>query len=125
MDMRTARVVTIPDGMSEEVAKCMEAGETVVFKVPGGQRIPLKMTADLQVLKLEPGENHILFQQDVYLWVHGSGMRISPDGQLWADLHDMKQIKKVFGLRKGSVSAGFYITREEGPFIVLEVREER
>ena len=64
------------------------------------------------------------FQRDVYLYYGKHGMKVSPDGQKWAPIHDLRTIKKLFGhTRKGSLSVGFGVTRQDGMVVSVGVRQ--
>jgi hypothetical protein len=49
-------------------------------------------------------------------------LEVSPDGQRWASLGDLRALKKLFGFRNGQLSVGFQATKAEGTHISLELK---
>ncbi|WP_255991913.1 hypothetical protein [Chitinolyticbacter albus] len=125
MDGTQMKIVTLPDGMSEEIANDMRAGEKVIFKIPKGQSVPVKVSIDLPTLKLENGTNNAVFAQDVFMIVSPTGLRISPDAQRWAAIEDFEAIKTLFELPPGRVAFGFHANKEEGTFFALQIESKR
>ncbi len=82
------------------------------------------MTMFLPVAKLETADHRLMFTQDTFLLVSSSKMRVSPDGQRWANIYDVDSQKKLFGLDKGSVSVGFQVAKEAGPVFTLDITTE-
>lgn len=108
-------------GKWEELERQVSAGQAVVVRIEAGQEIPLKLTMTSPVADLAPGENRLLFTRDAYLYISPDVFRVSPDGQRWADIHDLTAQKKLFGLKKGTLSVGFGAATKEGPYISLDV----
>jgi hypothetical protein len=107
-------------GKWEEFGKQISTGKAVVVRLEAGQKIPLKLTMALPMANLVPGENQLLFTRDAYLYISPTKFRISPDGQRWADIQDIKAQRKLFGFKKGDLSIGFRVTREDGPQIPVD-----
>ena len=60
--------------------------------------------------------------QDTYLLISKSRFMVSPDGERWAQLHDLKTIKELYGFNsKGHLMVGFGITKEDGAQVTLDV----
>jgi hypothetical protein len=107
-------------GKWEEFGKQISAGKAAIVRIEAGQKIPLKMTMALPVAGLVSGENQLVFTHDAYLYISSVKLRISPDGQRWADIQDLRAQKKLFGFKKGDFSIGFRVTKEDGPQIPVD-----
>jgi len=107
----------------EDLSKGIQAGKDYVFFIGKGQSIPLKASLNLPMAKIAPVKNSIIFTQDTYLMISKSGLMISPDGERWALIQDLKTQKELFGAgkSKGYLSIGFGITKEDGAAITLDV----
>ena len=130
MDSAKLNVIPVSEIVADpakmlDYAKIIQEGKDIVFKIPKGQAIPLKLSLDLPVAKLEPGKNQVVFTRDVYLWISKSQARVSPDGQRWADIGNLKSIGKVFGFGKGQVSLGFFATKEEGAAVNVDLKTNK
>ncbi len=87
----------------------------VVIKIPKGDKIPLQLAMDVTIATLEPGKNWLRFDRDVLLYIAHGEFKISPDGRRWAAIHDVKAIKKLFGMKgRGHFGFGFGISKEKG-----------
>ncbi|MDD5224391.1 MAG: hypothetical protein PHE84_10395 [bacterium] len=129
MDIAKLNVISVSEIVADpakmlDYAKIIQEGKDIVFKIPEGQAIPLKLNLDLPVAKLEPGKNQVVFSRDVYLWISKSRARVSPDGQRWADIGNLKSIGKLFGFGKGQVSLGFFATKEEGAAVSVDIKTD-
>jgi hypothetical protein len=130
MDIAKLNVISVPEIVADpakmlDYAKIIQEGKDIVFKIPEGQAIPLKLNLDSPVAKLDPGKNQVVFTRDVYLWISKSQARVSPDGQRWADIGNLKSIGKVFGFGKGQFSLGFYATKEEGAAVSVDLKTNK
>jgi hypothetical protein len=126
MDSTQLKVIPVSEAISEpakwaDVGKELQEGKDVVFHIREGQTIPLRVNMALPMATLQPGKNSLLFTRDTYLLISRSAMRISPDGQRWADISDFKSQKALFGFSKGGVSVGFHATKEEGTEISVDI----
>jgi hypothetical protein len=127
MDSTKREVLAVPDGLNEpatweKVGKEVQAGRDVVLKIRKGQSIPLVLTLVFPGVQLKTGENSLLFTRDVYLLISSSMMRISPDGQRWADIGDMASHRELFGFSGGDIAVGFSATKEAGARISVDVK---
>lgn len=97
----------------------------LIVRVPAGTRLPLRLQVDTPFpAVVEPGDNHVRLDRDVWFYLRGRQMALSPDGERWADIGRWKAVARLFGGGGGgSFSVGAGITREEGPAIhvVLQV----
>jgi hypothetical protein len=108
-------------GKWEEIGKQVSAGKAVVVKIEAGQKIPLNLTMTSPMANLVPGENQLLFTRDAYLYISPAIFRISPDGQRWAEIQDIKTQRKLFGFKKGNLSVGFGVAKAKGPPISVDI----
>jgi hypothetical protein len=127
MDSSKREILQVPDGVSEpatweKVGKEIQAGRDVVLKIRRGQTIPLLMTLVFPGVQLKTGENSLVFTRDVYLLISNSAMKISPDGQRWADIGDFASHRELFGFNGGDISLGFSATKEAGARISVDVK---
>lgn len=104
-----------------DIGKEIENGKTVVFSVAQGQRLPLKLVMDLPIGKIEKSMNTLLFSRDVYLSMSRTGFEVSPDGQQWASVDDLKSMRKLFGYTKGEVAVSLSATETEGTSISVAI----
>jgi hypothetical protein len=96
----------------------------LIVKVPKGTRVPMQLNLAVGVATLEPGNNQVLFHRDLLLFISRDGLRVSPDGKLWALIQDVKAIRKLFGLKgRGTIGFGFGIDKEKGAAFHLSVTQ--
>ena len=127
MDSTKREVIPVPDGLDrpdtwEQVGKEIQAGRDVVLKIRSGQTLPIRITLDFTGVQLTAGENRLVFTRDLYLLVSSANMKISPDGQRWADIGDFASHKELFGFKGGDIAVGFQATKETGARISLDVK---
>ena len=108
-------------GKWEEIGKQVSAGKAIVVKIEAGQKVPLKLTMTSPMANLLSGENQLLFIRDAYLYISPAKFRVSPDGQRWAEIQDIKAQRKLFGLKKGALSVGFGAAKGEAPQISVDI----
>ncbi len=126
MDSTQLKVIAVSEAMSEpakwaDVGRELQEGRDVVLHIREGQTIPIKVNMVLPMATLQPGTNSLIFTRDTYLLISRSAMRISPDGQRWANINDFKSQKTLFGFNKGDLSVGFYATEEKGTEISVDI----
>lgn len=97
-------------------------GEGIIAKVPKGTKIPLKVEASASLITLEPGENFVSFNRDVYIFISAKKAMLSPDGERWAELRNWNAVKKLFDVEKGELSVGLGITKDEGASISISLK---
>ena len=99
--------------------------EGLIVKVPKGTLVPLKLSLAVGLAVLEPGDNELRFERDLMLYISRDGLRVSPDGERWALIQDVKAVKSLFGLKqRGSMGFGFGISKETGTAFHLSVTQE-
>lgn len=126
MDSTQLNVFPVSEAISEparwaDAGRELQEGKDVVFHIREGETIPVKVNMVLPMATLQPGKNNLVFTRDTYLLISRSAIRISPDGQRWADINDVKSQKVLFGFNKGGLSVGFHATAEEGAEISVDI----
>ena len=111
--------------IAKEIGEEINLGKTIVIKVSKGESIPLKLNINIPVVAFEKSENSIVLNSDEYISISKTdGLQVSPDGQQWASIGNMRALKKLYNFRKGQVSVGFSITKENGPQISIGVNAQ-
>jgi hypothetical protein len=114
--------VTLDDpSNAKAIGKALEERGEVVVRLREGDALPMVVTFDLPVARLEAGKNVVRFSRDVWLYLSRETARISPDGRRWADLGDLAGMKDIFGFDGGKVQVGFRATEAEGAAITVAV----
>jgi t-SNARE complex subunit (syntaxin) len=113
-----------------------------------GEKIPVKMTLDSEILDLSNEEIELVLKQKVYFRLSmPEGMHaekkmtmseaekqkflkeimiyLSLDAIKWAPYTDIKAVEQLFGIKGGSVSFGMGITKEDGLRIFLNLKTNR
>jgi len=113
-----------------------------------GDKIPLKMTLDSEILDIANEEINLILKQKVYFRLripeginaeNNSAMSeeekqriiknikiyLSSDAKMWALYTDIKAVEQAFGIKGGSVSFGMGITKEDGIRIFLNAKTNR
>ncbi len=96
----------------------------VVVKVRAGDEVRVRLASRLGFATLRAGDNRLRFDRDVWLYVSRRRALISPDGERWVRLGDWRTMKRVFGIRRGSVRVGFGVKKGQGPVISLGVHAQ-
>jgi hypothetical protein len=98
----------------------------MVVRVPSGSVLPVRIGLDLTALVLEPGENRLRVNQDVWLYISTRSFELSPDGVRWAKIQDVRALKKLFGLAsRGAFSFGFGFDKKGKPLVNLALHQPR
>jgi hypothetical protein len=105
----------------QEVMKDIQNGKSVVLFFRNGQSIPLKVSVEHPLVKLEPGRNNLVFIHDAYLLISLNKIEISQDGQNWVNIKDLKSQKELFGIDSGAFSIAFGVSPEEGTQIAVDI----
>lgn len=110
-----------------------------------GDKIPVKLKVDSEILDVEKRQLNLVLKKRVYLrlvWPQGiradskstmtepekqalrdkTMIYISSDARQWAPYSDIKAIEKVFGIKGGSLSTGMGITQKDGLNMHLSVK---
>ena len=113
-----------------------------------GDKIPLKMTLDSQILDIPNEEINLILKQKVYFRLRiPDGLNaenkaamseedkqkffknfmiyLSSDAKRWAPYNDIKAVEQLFGIKGGSISFGMGITKEDGIKIFLNAKTTR
>lgn len=109
-------------GEWERVEEELRQGLKVVFVVSKGESVPLDSYVVLPMATLQSAGNTLAFTRDTYLLVSTGSMRISPDGQRWADIDDFAAQKELFGFKSGQVAFGFSASQTAAPKFTLDVQ---
>lgn len=127
LDSSKYQVISVPQGLRdsariEEVAQSLTNGTPVIFKMTGGEQMPLKLTVDLPMGGMETNDCKFVFKQDTYMFLSQKGCLLSPDGQRWASITTPRSLAKLFGTKHGEVRFGFSSATNDEPFMSLELR---
>jgi len=110
-----------------------------------GDKIPLTIKLDSEVIEIDNGEISVILKQKVYFrlripeginsehikkaseenrqkFFRNFMIYLSLDAKNWAPYTDIKAVKKMFGIQGGSVSFGMGITKEDGLSIFLNAK---
>ena len=126
MDISHFKVIPVSEVNSnpakwQEVMKDILNGKEIILYFRNGQSIPLKVSLDHPLVKLEPGQNKLVFIHDAYLLLSLNKIEISQDGQRWVNIRDLKSQKELFGIDSGAFSIAFGVTPEEGTQIAVDI----
>lgn len=115
--------ITVADLVSDgaSIAGKVKGGERLVFLIEEGERLPMKLTASMPFLEIESAGQEVVFTRDTYVIVSRQGMFISPDGELWAAVHDADALKELYGAKQGHLSIGLSATEEDGASVAVSV----
>jgi hypothetical protein len=93
----------------------------MIVHVKSGEKVPLHLSLDLPFAELAAGENMIVFKRDVYLYITPDTAMLGFDGVRFARIGDWEAVKKIAGVKTGSLSVGFGAGKSEGPKIDVSV----
>lgn len=125
--------------------KNMENLSNYVVYLNKGDKIPLKMTLDSEVLDMDNEEINLILKQKIYFrlripegiyaenestmseedkrrFYKNFMIYLSADAKSWAPYTDIKAVQQIFGITGGSISFGIGITKEEGMKIFLNAK---
>lgn len=91
----------------------------LIVKIDKGHSVPLYLSIDSNIVKLEVDQNKIYFDRDVYLYLSKSKLLLSPDGKRWVSFG--KGMKELFGVRKTSIGLGLHANKKQGAIITFQV----
>ena len=146
----TKQSIILQGFKTEQIIHCsqMENIEKIsnyVIYLNKGDKIPLKITLDSEVIDIENEEIDVILKQKVYFrlklpeginaenksiiseekkqrFFKSFMIYLSSDAKSWVPYTDIKAVKKVFGIQGGSVSFGMGITKEDGLRIFLNAK---
>ncbi len=107
------------------VERIKNPGDGILLAIKKGETVTLRL--DLKtpsIATLQPGVNTLRFERDVYLFLSRNGVLLSPDGQRWARVEDMKAIKELFGLSRGTLQIGLGVSKEDGAVLSIGLGAE-
>ena len=124
-EINTAGIEPIPVSTLEtdgaKIGERIKKGERLVFLLKEGEKLPLKLTAAMPFLEIETAGQEVVFTRDTYFIISPDGMFVSPDGELWAAVHDTDALKELYGAKQGFLSIGLSATEEEGASVAVSV----
>ncbi len=122
--LRTVAVASLKSSPEQwrEVEVDLSAGRECVFVVRKGESIPLDAHVALPMARLQSEKTNLVFTSDTYFLVSQGSMRISPDGQRWADIDDIRAQRELFGFKSGQVGFGFSASETAGAKFSLDIQ---
>ena len=113
-----------------------------------GDKIPLKLTLDSEILDIANEEINLILKQKIYFklkmseginaenisatskekkqeFIKNVMIYLSSDANRWALYTNIKAVQQIFGMKGGSFSIGMEITKEEGIRVFLNVKSNR
>lgn len=122
--VRIATLATQPKEW-EEIDALLQAGKSVVFVVGKGESMPLETRVVMPMATVQSQGTALVFTCETYFLVDSGSMRISPDGQRWADIEDLRAQRELFGWSSGSASFGFSASNDAGAKFILDIRTKK
>jgi hypothetical protein len=127
LDSAKYQVISVPQGLREtnrlgEVAQLLTNGTPVIFKMTGGEQMPLKLAVDIPMGTVENGDCRFAFKRDSYVFISQRECLLSPDGQRWASIQSHKSLAKLFGTKHGEFRFGFNSATNVEPFMSVEIK---
>lgn len=96
-----------------------EAG--MIVKLDKGSVMPIDLRASVPFATLEPGDNRVRVERDVWLLISPRQMAMSPDGERWARVQDLRAVQQLFGSRgRGAFQIGIGMN-QDGPRVTVSV----
>jgi len=119
--VKTVSLEELPQIAPPEGDAAAQGPGPMVVHVKAGEKIPLHLAFDAPFAALEAGENAIVFQRDVYLYIDPSAAMLGFDGVRFARMGDWKALKKLAGVEAGQLSIGFGAGKSDGPRIDVKL----
>jgi hypothetical protein len=95
--------------------------EPVIIKIPKGFSLPVHIAVNTPLAVMESNCSHLIFRQDLFLYLSNQKILASPDGKQWADFDDMDAIKDLFGGSQGEISISMGSGEQKGAQLDLKV----
>lgn len=129
VDMSSAQIIDITSGydetsLLETLADRKQLREPLVMKVPAGFPLPVAIRIKTPIAEMNSHCSTLHFRKDVFVYLSNTKMLISPDSKNWAPLHDMEEVKELFGGGRGEVNVQMSSSREMGPLLEVRVTVE-
>lgn len=149
----TKQSIILESFETEQIIHCSQIStieniSNYVIYLNKGDKIPLNMTLDSEVIKIDNEEINVILKQKVYFrlgmpeginaenipkiskenkqkFFRNFMIYLSLDAKSWVPYTDIKAVKKVFGIQGGSVSFGMGITKEDGLRIFLSAKTNK
>ena len=125
--------------------KNIEKLSNYVVYIDKGEKVPIKMTLDSEILDIANEEINLILKQKVYFRLRipegldaqnklalsavdkqkilkNIMIYLSSDAKRWAPYTDIKAVEQIFGIKGGSVSFGMGVTKVEGIKIFLNLK---
>jgi hypothetical protein len=119
--VKTVSLEELPQIAPPEGGSAAKGPGPMIVHVKAGEKIPLRLAFDTTFASLEAGENAIVFQRDVYLYIDPSAAMLGFDGVRFARIGDWKALKKLAGVEGGQLSIGFGAGKSDGPRIDVKL----
>ena len=105
----------------ESLSKEEELKEPVIIKVPQGFSLPVRIAVNTPLAIMESNCSHLVFQQDLFLYISNEEMLASPDGEQWADIADIDAVMDLFGGNKGEIAISMGTGEQKGAQLDLKL----
>jgi hypothetical protein len=119
--LKTVSLEELPQVAADAEGAAAKGPGPMIVHVKAGETVPLHLAFEVPFASLEAGENRIVFKRDVYLYIDPSTAMLGFDGKTFARMGDWKALKKLAGVKTGSLSVGFGAGKTEGPKIDVSV----
>ncbi|HQH28969.1 MAG TPA: hypothetical protein PLP17_16370 [Oligoflexia bacterium] len=111
-------------GKYEKLIDEIEHGNHFILRVGPGEALPLRAAMTLPFVRLEAGNNKLVFSREVYIYLAKGVLRLSPDAQQWADIQDTDAMKEIFGVDTFNLLLGFGANQADGAFFSFSLGSE-
>lgn len=128
--------------------KNIENISNYAFYLDKGDKIPVRMTLDSDLVNIADWKCDLILKQKVYfrlkmpeginainklsinkneklMLLRNIMIYLSSDAEKWSPYTDIKTVEKVFGIKGGSISFGMGITKQDGINIYLNAKTNR
>lgn len=107
------------------MGKAMTTGSReVVVEFKKGDKVPVNLRASLESISLQPGEDFLVFSQDLYLYISQGAILISTDKTRWAPVQDGAAMNEVLGTKTGTFQLGFGVKKGEKAAFTIAVERK-
>ncbi|MCB9788548.1 MAG: hypothetical protein H6744_17870 [Deltaproteobacteria bacterium] len=121
----TFTVATLDASDGAALGEALASGDKAfVVRLREGDTLPVNLRASFGPIALEPGENHLVFAEDTWLYFGPAGVLLSPDMERWAPLHDGAALSKLFGLGKGTFQIGLGVPKGQPASVSITVEKQ-
>lgn len=94
----------------------------VIVRIDKGTRLPVNASVSAPFATLEPGDNRLRLDADVFVLLAPGVVDLSPDGKRWARVTDLRGLKRLFGVGKGQFMVGGGIDKASGPLVTVALK---